>query len=146
MSKKELRKILIDKINNSYWWHVPPEDPDAYKKRGKYLASTYAQAEFYGRPNIEPERVNITKPVFDFSEDGILKQLFPKKHKKLSLSKDVTDGLDYYGQRIELDRKMCEMARKNGHDAIVLLNPAGRQCLKRNRKPDSIELNLLNIY
>ncbi len=146
MSKKELRKILIDKINNSYWWHVPPEDPDAYKKRGKYLASTYVQAEFYGRPNIEPERVNITNPVFDFSEDGILKQLFPKKYKKLSLSEDITDGPDYYGQRIELDRKMCEMARKNGHDAIVLFSPAGKQCLERNRKPDSMELNLLNIY
>ena len=120
MSKKELRKILIGKINSSYWWHVPPRDSDAYKERGKFLAPTYTQAEFYGRPNIEPERVNITNPVFDFSEAGILKQLFPKKYKELSLSEDVIDAPDYYEQRIELDRKMCEMARKNGHDAIVL--------------------------
>lgn len=146
MSKKELRKILIDKINNSYWWHVPPRDPDAYKKRGKFLASTYAQAEFYGRPNIEPEKVKITKPIFDFSEDGILRQLFYKRYKKLSLSEDAIDEPDSYEKRIEVDKKMCERARKNGYDAIVLLTRAGKLCLERNRKPNSVELNLLNVY
>ena len=144
MNKKELRKILIDKINSSYWWHVPPRGPNTYKKRGKFLSSTYIQAEFYGRPNIEPEKVNVAKPIFDFSEVGILKQLFPKKYKELSLSEDA-DKSDWYGERIELDRKMCEMARRSGHDSIVLLNPAGKKSLERNRKPGSIELNLLYV-
>lgn len=102
MSKKELRKILIGKINSSYWCHVSPRDYEA----------------------------------------GILKQLFPKKYKELFLSEDV-DRPDWYGERIELDRKMCEMARRSGHDSIVLLNPAGKKSLERNRKPWSMELNLL---
>jgi hypothetical protein len=71
-----LKDVLIQKINAGEWWHVTPQDPDAYKKRGKFLASTYLQAEFYGRPKLDPERVEIKNPVFGFSENEILKQLF----------------------------------------------------------------------
>src|ERR1051326_2557287 len=41
---------LISYINRKDWWHVPPEDPTAYQKRGMFLSSTFRQAEFYGRP------------------------------------------------------------------------------------------------
>ena len=68
MNANRLKKVLINKVNSSYWWHVTPRDPNAYKKRGKFLASTYTQAEFYGRPNIEPENVEISNPIFGFSE------------------------------------------------------------------------------
>jgi hypothetical protein len=48
---------LVEHINRKNWWHVTPVDPLAYQKRGKFLASTYSDAEFYGRPNDEPEKV-----------------------------------------------------------------------------------------
>lgn len=41
-----IKEVLIDKINKSEWWHVTPADPEAYSKRGKFLSSTYQQAEF----------------------------------------------------------------------------------------------------
>ena len=66
--KKNIKTILIDKINKSAWWHVNPQDVDAYKKRGKFLASTYAQAEFYGRPNDVSEKVSITNPIYGCSK------------------------------------------------------------------------------
>ena len=143
--RDKLKQILIDKINKAYWWHVPPRDPDAYKKRGKFLASTYAQAEFYGKSNIEPERVNISKPIFGFSEKNILKQLFPKEHKNLALKDDDSYEASWYKKRIKLDNKMHKQAKNMGFDAIVLLSSKARKALEQNRKPGSIELNLLNL-
>lgn len=35
----------------------------SYEKRGRFLASSFADAEFYGRPNHVPERVTIASPV-----------------------------------------------------------------------------------
>ena len=54
---------LIKHVNRKDWWHVPPADPGAYSKRGKFLASTYVEGEFYGRPLNEPQKVSIAKPV-----------------------------------------------------------------------------------
>ncbi|MFA5858898.1 MAG: hypothetical protein WC955_07510 [Elusimicrobiota bacterium] len=135
------KNILIKKINQSIWWHVTPRDPDAYKKRGKFLASTYQQAEFYGRPNDIPEKVNITNPVYGTSETNILKILFPMNYKKLCLS-DLDDRKDWYKRRITLDAKMYKKAQKMGYDAIVLLGSSANKYLMKNRKPHSIELNL----
>jgi hypothetical protein len=71
--------VLVRKINNALWWHVSPADPDAYTKRGKFLASTYKQASFYGKPNDVPERVHVSRPVYGFREIEILEQLFLNK-------------------------------------------------------------------
>lgn len=54
---------LVRHINRKHWWHVPPQDPQAYLKRGKFLASTYAEAEFWGRPLDEPQKVRIQRPL-----------------------------------------------------------------------------------
>jgi hypothetical protein len=43
--KKALRERLIAHVNRKQWWHVPPVDPNAYKKRGKFLASSFVEAE-----------------------------------------------------------------------------------------------------
>ena len=138
-----LKDVLIQKINAGCWWHVTPQDPDAYKKRGKFLASTYLRAEFYGRPNLEPERVEIKNPVFGFSEKEILKQLFGSTGSNLfeainNATKDV------YRKRIALDAKMHKKAKLLGYDSIVLMTPRGRTALQKGRKPNSIELNLCN--
>ena len=65
---------LIKHVNRKDWWHVPPADPGAYSKRGKFLASTYVEAEFYGRPLNEPQKVSIAKPVVE-DEKTIAKAL-----------------------------------------------------------------------
>lgn len=139
-----MKKILINKINSSEWWHVPPVDPCAYAKRGKFLASTYQQAHFYGRPNDTPERVKIYNPIYGFSEKEILKKLFPSMRNAL-LSEVLENGRDWYQRRIKLDARMFKKAKLLGYDAIVLMTPDGRKEIEKNRKPRSIELNLVNI-
>jgi hypothetical protein len=37
---------LIAFVNRKRWWHVPSRDPEAYRKRGKFLASSYREGEF----------------------------------------------------------------------------------------------------
>jgi hypothetical protein len=141
-----MKHILIEKINQSDWWHVPPSDRNAYKKRGKFLASTYLQAEFYGRPNMDSERVNIKNPVFGFSEVAILEQLFEKEELEASLmlhAEIVSADLKMYEKRIALDAKMHTKAKQLGYDSIILMTEAGKVALSRARKPNSIELNLV---
>jgi hypothetical protein len=142
MSEKE---TLIAKINSSCWWHVPPGDSDAYKKRGYFFASTFAQAEFYGRPNDQPDRVNIKNPVYGFSEMEILEKLFASERIANFALNDMENSTDatMYRKRIALDRKMYVRAKQLGYVAIVLMTSQGRKDLQRKRKPRSMELNLL---
>lgn len=139
---KNIKEVIVDKINKSEWWHVAPSDPAAYKKRGKFLASTYQQAEFYGRPNDTPYRVSIKNPIYGFSEIEILKKLFPDNYKDMILSEDA-DVKNWYKERIFLDAAMSRKAKLLGYDAIVLFGATGKKYLKINRKPPAIELNLL---
>ncbi|PIR93297.1 hypothetical protein COT99_01440 [Candidatus Falkowbacteria bacterium CG10_big_fil_rev_8_21_14_0_10_43_10] len=136
-----LTQTLIKKINGSDWWHVPPKDHGAYQKRGKFLASTFLQAAFYGRPNDMPERVKVANPVYGTSEAEIIKQLFPNEYKKLELCDDATEN--WYQKRIALDGKICKRAKQIGYDAVVLLVANGKEYLRRGRKPHSMELNIL---
>jgi hypothetical protein len=137
-----LKEFLIQIINAGEWWHVTPRDSNAYKKRGKFLASTYLQAEFYGRPKLEPERVEIKNPIFGFSENEILKQLF--KSTGLNLFEDIENSKkDFYRKRIVLDAKMYKKAKLLGYDSIVLMTAQGKTALQKRRKPNSIELNLM---
>ncbi|HUI43784.1 MAG TPA: hypothetical protein VL523_17625 [Terriglobia bacterium] len=59
----EPRQKLIAHINRKAWWHVPPRDPSAYRKRGKFYASSFAEAEFWGRPLDRPERAATPNPL-----------------------------------------------------------------------------------
>jgi hypothetical protein len=124
---------------------VPPQDLDAYNKRGKFLASTFQQAEFYGRPNDIADKVFITNPVYGFSEKEILKKLFPGNDGGYLLDEIAKRKKYWYQERIKLDEKMFKKAKSLGYDAIVLMTRTGRKELERNRKPNSIELNLLNV-
>jgi len=137
-----VKNILIEKINKADWWHVPPKDFEAYKTRGKFLASTFNQAEFYGRPNDNPEKVKIKNPVFGFSELEILEQLFIKKD-AIEYLTSVLESKNYYNDRINLDAKMHDKAKNMKFDSIVLMTSTGKKSLKNNRKPSSIELNLI---
>ena len=50
------------------FWHVTPVAPNSYSKRDKFLASTYREAEFWGRPNDTPERVTVENPLIGDEE------------------------------------------------------------------------------
>lgn len=141
MPYMNLTPILINKINKSLWWHVTPDDPDAYKKRGKFLASTFLQASFYGRPNNAPENVTISNPLWADSESKLLKILFPDSYKELHIS--VKDShAHWYQKRVELDKIIYEKAKLLKYDSVILLTKNGVKELENGRKPSSIELNL----
>jgi hypothetical protein len=142
-----LKDFLIRKINAGEWWHVTPRDPDAYNKRGKFFASTYLQAQYYGKPTDTPEKVTINNPVFGFSEEEILKQIIPyyKDNKLMTDMLSDTDDENWYDRRITVDATMFSAAKKLGYDSIILICRSGYKALIKNRKPNSIELNLLNV-
>lgn len=137
-----IKKVLIEKVNKSKWWHVFPQNHNAYAKRGKFFASTFQQAAFYGRPNDIPSRVLIKNPIYGFLEAEILKKLFPEAYKDMLLPED-TDSKNWYKQRIALDAAIFRKAKSSGYDAVVLMAANGKKYLENNKKPPSIELNLL---
>ncbi len=137
-----VKKVLIEKINKSEWWHVFPRDHDAYTKRGKFFASTFQQAAFYGRPNDIPSRVLIKNPIYGFFEAEILKKLFPETYKDRILSENA-DSKNWYKKRIALDLAIFRKAKLLGYDAVILMSANGKKYLENNKKPPSIELNLL---
>src|SRR5256885_15716790 len=76
---------IVAHVNRKTWWHVPPSDPEAYNKRGKFFASSFKDAEFYGRPLDTPQRVLIAKPLVG-DEQAISKVLgVAPQHDDMSL-------------------------------------------------------------
>lgn len=134
------RSALYDKliayVNRKNWWHVPPRDPGSYSKRGKFLASTFREAEFWGRPLDEPQRVVIGAPLVG-DEATIEKALFGKRVSSEDISME---------SRWALDAKIKSAALAKGYDSIVLMSPNGFAEFKNTGKiPRSLELNILNL-
>ena len=124
---------MVKRINRKDWWHVPPEDPDAYKKRGKFLASTYGEAEFWGRPLMEPLRVKVQSPLIG-DEATIEVELLGKRVATEDIKVEA---------RFKLDARLKKAAVKQGYDCIVLMSPTGfREYKKSGKIPRSIELNV----
>ena len=133
--RKVLYHKLVDRINRKHWWHVPPGDPDAYKKRGKFFASSFAEAEFYGRPLNGPGKVSVTNPLVG-DEKTIAKVLrIPPQHDGMNLEEiAVHDG------------RWRKAALRKGYDAILLMTPKGYAKWKTDGKlPRSLELNILTV-
>lgn len=129
-------QMLIKHINRKDWSHVTPQDPRAYQERGKFFASTYVDAEFYGRPNDVPEKVSISTPLVG-TNATIERRLFGR----------VVSHLDMeIKRRFALDAKMRKAALQQGYDSIVLMS---QTCYRHFRKagkiPRNIELNVLNL-
>jgi hypothetical protein len=124
---------LISHVNRKQWWHVPPQDPDAYRKRGKFFASSFAEAEFYGRPLDQPERVSIRKPLVG-DEKTIARHLrIPPQQAGMSLDEIA-----------EHDAKWRDAALAMGYDSIVLMTPSAFAKFNAEGKPPrSLELNVL---
>jgi hypothetical protein len=126
---------LVAHVNRKSWWHVPPRDPNAYSMRGKFLASSFREAEFWGRPLDEPQSVAITKPLIG-DEETIEKQLFGRRVS----SEDIA-----IEERWKLDAKIKRAALRKGYDSIVLLAPrAFTEFQSTGKLPRSMELNVLN--
>jgi len=126
---------LIMHVNGKDWWHVPPPDPNAYSKRGKFLSSSFAEAEFWGRPLDEPEKVTIEKPLVG-DERTISKALgVPPQHDDMTLEQIATH-----------DAVWRNVALKKGFDSILLMAPKCFAKFKATGKlPRSLELNILRV-
>jgi hypothetical protein len=138
MSRSSIPNSVINRIvahvNRKAWWHVPPQDPMAYSKRGKFFASSFSEAEFYGRPLDEPQRVVIAQPLVG-DEQAIAKALgIPPQHAGMSLEEIVAH-----------DVLWRNAALAKGFDSIVLITPKAFTRLTTDGKlPRSLELNLLS--
>jgi hypothetical protein len=138
MSRSSIPNSVINRIvahvNRKAWWHVPPQDPMAYSKRGKFFASSFSEAEFYGRPLDEPQRVVIAKPLVG-DEQAIAKALgIPPQQAGMSLEEIAAHDLLWRNA-----------ALAKGFDSIVLIAPKALTRLTTDGKlPRSLELNLLS--
>ena len=124
---------LVAHVNRKNWWHVPPVDRNAYIKRGKFLASSFEAAEFYGRPLDDPQKVTIAKPLVG-DERRIPKVLrIPPQYDGMTLKQIAAH-----------DALWRNAAVKKGFDAILLMAPKCFSEFKSTGKiPRSLELNIL---
>lgn len=132
---KALYDKLVAHVNRKQWWHVPPVDPDVYKKRGKFYSVSFEAAEFWGRPLDEPERVTIAKPLVG-DEKRIGRVLgIPPQREGMTLE-----------QIADRDVKWRNTALKKGFDAIVLMSPkCFAEWKTKGNIPRSLELNVLDV-
>lgn len=136
--EKSPKEKLIARINRKDWWHVPPTDPKAYEKRGMFLASTFREAEFWGRPLDEPIRVNVTNPIIG-DEPTIETELLGAP-----ATYPGDDDPKLLQWRWKLDSQLKKAAVAKGYDAIVLLSASGYAKFEAEGKlPVSMELNIL---
>jgi hypothetical protein len=133
--QEHLLEKAVKHVNRKKWWHVPPADPAAYSVRGKFLASNFAEAEFWGRPLDEPEKVAIAKPLVG-DERAISKALgVPPQHDDMTLEQIAAH-----------DAVWRNAALKKGFDSILLMAPKCFAQFKATGKlPRSLELNILRV-
>lgn len=135
LRETHLQRLILH-INRKAWWHVPPMDPRAYEKRGKFLASSFREPEFYGRPHDVPERVAIAAPVIG-DDHYIATTLIGRVESAPNMS---------VPKRLALDARLRRAALRRGFDSIVLLTPRGFEALRRSGAiPRSIELNVVDL-
>jgi hypothetical protein len=136
MAKLLYIEKLVAHVNRKEWWHVPPRTRSAYSERGKFFASSFREAEFWGRPLDEPQRVAVSTPLAG-DERTIEIKLFgrPTSHEDLSME-----------QRWRLDARMKDVALRKGYDSILLMTTKAFDEFKACGKlPRSMELNILRV-
>lgn len=144
------KPTLAEQINKRNWWHSPPIDKRAYKKRGMFLASSFREAEFYGRPEEQARKVIIKNPLIG-TEAEIIKQLFGEdscQAKKLAELEKWDRGYDVettIKDRFALDQEMKEAAEVKGYDSIAIVTERRLEQVRNCKLPKSVELNVLDI-
>jgi hypothetical protein len=134
--KTAMYERIVAHVNRKLWWHVPALDPNAYCSRGKFLASSFGEAEFWGRPLNDPQKVTV-KALLVGDEATIEKKLFGRRVSTEELTID---------QRFKLDARMKRAALAKGYDSILLM--ARRTfCtfISTGKIPRSLELNILEV-
>lgn len=121
-------------------------DKCAYKKRGAFLASSYKECEFYGRPYDNPIEVHLSNPLID-TEENIIKRLFGSDSPQMDTYRAL---LDIFSEttlktRFRLDAEIYRAAKKMGYDAIAIVTAAGMKKVEEKQLPRSIELNVFDI-
>jgi hypothetical protein len=123
---------LVSYINSHKWWRTALPDRKAIKARGVFFASSYRDAEFYGRPIDIPFDVSVINPLFG-DEPSIMRTL------NLPLSSQNISVKD----RFALDAKIMRIAIAMDYDSIVLTSPRGYENYNNTGKiPRSIELQV----
>ena len=127
---------LVRHVNRKDWWHVTPVDPRAYEKRGKFFASSFREAQFYGRPSDVPEKVTIACPLVG-DNDTIERKLIGRVESHTNIT---------VRERFALDAKLRHAALRKGYDSIVLMSDrAFQKFTKEGRIPRRIELNIVDL-
>jgi len=131
----ESKNKFLLKVNKKEWWRTA-ENESGKAERGQFLASSYKEAEFYGRPLDKPFKVNIKNPLIG-DESSIMKVLgLPIPSQELSIA-----------NRFALDKKMATIAKEKGYDSIALTTIKGyKEFLSSGKMPRSIELNDLTNF
>jgi hypothetical protein len=132
--KKMLYEKLVAHVNRKSWWHVRSVAPDASRKRGKLLASSFEATECYGSPLDELQKVKIESPLVG-DERAIARALH--------ISPEF-DGMTLE-QIAAHDAKWRNAALKKSYDAILLMLPKCLAEWEAARKIRSLELNILNV-
>ena len=142
--KKEL--TFADQLNKRKWWHSPPADKAAYKKRGIFLASSYKECELYGRPLNEPIRVRVFNPLVG-TEENIISLLFGNTSRQIADYVSMLNGTarEPLKVRFKLDNDLFKTAKSRNYDSIAIISEKGIEKIKKCKLPKSVELNILNI-
>lgn len=134
MEDKLTRQKLINRVNRKAWWRTCLPSKRAIRDRGFFFASSFEEAESYGRPLDTPFRVKIENPIIG-SFAYIQKQLLGKTVEY----KDTIKAIFAH------DKLLKEHARKQGFDSIILLSENGfRKYRKENKLPRQMELNIFS--
>lgn len=137
---------FAEQINKRKWWHSPPSDKKAYKKRGMFLASSYKECEFYGRPLVELIRVDVSNPLVD-TEKNIIRFLFGDNSPQMMIFNSLINNTasNPLKARFKLDADLFSSAKKNKYDAIAVITAKCFEKIKNHKLPKSVELNIIDI-
>src|SRR4030042_5506507 len=143
-----MKKALTfaDQLNKRKWWHSPPANKKAYNKRGIFLASSYKECEFYGRPLDEPIKVNVSNPLVD-TEENIIRLLFGNNSPQMVAYMVLINGnaKEPLKVRFKLDKDLFKAAKNKNYDAIAVVSEKRLENIKNRKLSKSIELNILDI-
>ena len=125
---------LISYLNAHEWWRTTLPDKKIVNSRGLFYASSYKDAEFYGRPIDTPFTINIKNPLFG-DEVHIMQTLgLPLPGEDINIK-----------ERFALDAKMKRIAVAKGYDSIALFTTKGYETYaKTGAFPRSIELQIFS--
>jgi hypothetical protein len=132
---EQLVQKVVKHVNRKHWWHVPPVVPDAYAKRGKFLASSFAEAEFWGRPLDAPQRVRVSRPLI--GDERTVSSVLGIAPQREGMTLEEISAHDACWRNAALQK---------GFDAILIMAPRGFAKFKATGKlPRSMELNILRV-